>query len=67
MVDAGELAEFIDSGNISLINATDSLTFKQLRRVRPSVTANTTITNTIANMHDLQYDTRTFWIVTGKQ
>lgn len=62
MVDAGELAEFVDSGNVSLVNATDNLTFKQLRRVRPSVKANVIPKQTISNVLDNRFDLRNFWI-----
>ena len=63
MVDAGELNEFIDSGKVSLINATDSLTFKQLRRVRPSIAPlNVIPIQTISNTIDKHFDLRNFWI-----
>lgn len=58
MVDAGEWAERVDTQDVSLINVTDSLTFKQLLNVFPDISASLTrhqlTDDTIENLWDLR-------------
>ena len=60
MADAGEQIEFVNSGNVSLVNATDSATFKQLYNLRVSITQNVVTKQTISNLLDKHFDLRDF-------
>lgn len=59
---AGELAEFVNSGKVSLVNATDTLTFKQMQNVRVFITQETVTNYTISNTVDKHFQPREFAI-----
>jgi len=62
MVDAGELLEYVNAGNVSFTNVTDSQTYKQMYRVKADITQDVIKKQTISNTIDKQFELRDFAI-----
>jgi len=62
MVDAGELAEYVNAGNVSFTNVTDSQTYKQMYRAKVFITQDIITNQTISNILDKHFQLRDFAI-----
>lgn len=62
MADAGEKAELVDSGNVMLTNATNSLDFKQMYNVEVNIEADVTKRQLTNSVLEKLFDLRDFTI-----
>ena len=62
MADAGELGEYVDSGQVSLTNVTDNLVFKQMFDTRVNIWADITKHQLTSDNIDKLFDLRDFTI-----
>lgn len=62
MADAGELAEYVGSGQVSFTNTTGSLTFKQLHNIKAKIHTNFTVRQRTDSVMEKLKDLRDFQI-----